>query len=69
MFVGRLREEDIGLVEEMRYHLDKMLSRSPDNILRLTQVRFLPIFPGTYMYLKIFNAGFSVGLVPKNLDF
>ena len=38
----RLREEDIRLVEEMRYHLDKMLSRTSDQIIRLTQVIMSP---------------------------
>jgi hypothetical protein len=34
----RLREEDVVGVEEVRYLIDKMLSRTPDRLIRLTQV-------------------------------
>jgi hypothetical protein len=36
----RLLEEDIQLIEDLRYLLDKLLSRTSDQLIRLTQVWF-----------------------------
>jgi hypothetical protein len=36
--LSRLREEDVELVDDLRFLLDKMLSKTPDLLFKLTQV-------------------------------